>query len=238
MEPRSGGLIALVALVGACAPSGIALAPAWSAAGAPLSRDLLGHNTVWSQGGLGLWNDAAGAVDPAALDQVRALAPGLLRFPGGTRAMRYHFEQALGATRVPQCDPFRGVVDATGYGPAEFLALAGALGADVSWVAPWVDGSPEETARLAAFLADKPAVKFLEIGNEPYLGLPAGPPSSCGRPSQFVQDERWVGARASRRRRATTRRSWRRRRRWCGRWRRRCFWARRRPRSTTARATP
>ena len=37
-------------------------------------------------------------------------------------------------------------------------------------------------------------MKFLEIGNEPYLGLPAGPTTgSCGRPSQFVQDERWVG---------------------------------------------
>ena len=41
----------------------------------------------------------------------------------------------------------------------------------------------------------KPAVKYLEIGNEPYLGLPAGPiVGSCGRPSQFVQDERWDGA--------------------------------------------
>jgi hypothetical protein len=35
-------------------------------------------------------------------------------------------------------------------------------------------------------------VKLVEIGNEPYSSLPAGPPTSCGRPSQFVQDQRWV----------------------------------------------
>src|SRR6185312_2057283 len=40
-------------------------------------------------------------------------------------------------------------------------------------------------------------VKYVEYGNEPYLDLPSGPASgSCGRPSQFRQDERWVnGAR-------------------------------------------
>ncbi|MCU1281148.1 MAG: hypothetical protein JWM53_4694 [bacterium] len=142
-----------------------------------------------------MWDDATHAPLATALQEIREIAPGLLRFPGGTRAMRYHFDQARGATRTPQCDPFKGALDATTYGPDEFLAIADGLGADVSWVAPWVDGSPDESARIATFLADKPAVKLLEIGNEPYLGLPAGPASgSCGRPSQVVQDERWDGA--------------------------------------------
>jgi hypothetical protein len=196
MEPRGHRLALVVGaiLVGGCsAPTGIALDPPWSSAGVAVSRDLFGHNTVWSQGGLGLWDDGAGALVASAVQEVQALEPALLRFPGGTRAMRYHFDQARGATRTPQCDPFKGALDATTYGPDEFLALAATLGADVTWVAPWVDGSPAESARIAAFVADKPAVKFLEIGNEPYLGLPAGPTSgSCGRPSQFVQDERWV----------------------------------------------
>jgi hypothetical protein len=182
-------------LAGGCgAPSGLALAPPWASSGIAVSADVFGHNTVWSQGGLGLWDDAAHAAVPLAVDETAALSPGLLRFPGGTRAMRYHFADARGSNRMPECDPFKGTFDATGYGPDEFLALAATLGADVTWVAPWVDGSPEESARIAAFVAGTPAVKFLEIGNEPYLGLPAGPSTgSCGRPSQFVQDERWVG---------------------------------------------
>ncbi|MGZ3429550.1 MAG: hypothetical protein ACXVCV_23025, partial [Polyangia bacterium] len=199
MEPRSGrlaGALAGAILVAGCQSStGIALDPAWSSAGVPVSRDLYGHNTVWSQGGLGLWDDAQQAPSATALQEIEVLLPGVLRFPGGTRAMRYHFDQARGPTRTPQCDPFKGTLDATGYGPDEFLAIAAQLGSDVSWVAPWVDGSPDESGRIAAFVADKPAVKLLEIGNEPYLGLPAGPASgSCGRPSQFVQDERWDGA--------------------------------------------
>ncbi len=170
------------------------LEPAWSATGIAVSPDVFGHNTVWSEGGLGLWDDGAGALVPQAVQEVQGLTPGLLRFPGGTRAMRYHFAEARGAMRTPQCDPFKGTTDATSYGPDEFLALAAELGVDVSWVAPWVDGSPDESAAIASFVAATPAVKFLEIGNEPYLGLPAGPATgSCGRPSQFVQDERWVG---------------------------------------------
>ena len=197
MEPRIRRLAFFIGaiLVGGCgSPTGIALAPDWSAHGVAISRDVFGHNTVWAQDGLGLWYPGGPSLDPTAFSEAEALGPGLLRFPGGTRAMRYHFEQARGTMRTPQCDPFRGVLDGTTYGPDEFFAFAAMLGADVTWVAPWVDGSADESARIAAFVADKPAVKFLEIGNEPYLGLPAGPTTgSCGRPSQFVQDERWVG---------------------------------------------
>jgi hypothetical protein len=200
MEPRSRHLAfavapALAAILGGCgSPSGIALSPAWSSAGVPVGRDLFGHNTVWARDGLGLWDAAGGHAGAAALAEVAELSPGLLRFPGGTRAMRYRFDQVIGATRTPQCDPFRGVLDGTTYGPDEFFTVADGLGADVTWVAPWVDGSPQHTAALATYLRAHAAVKYLEIGNEPYLGLPAGPASgSCGRPSQFVQDERWDG---------------------------------------------
>jgi hypothetical protein len=192
---RLAGALAVVALASGCGgSSAIALAPSWDGAGVPVTRDVFGHNTVWAQSGLGLWDEAMQQPVPQALDAVTALAPTLLRFPGGTRAMRYHFAQAIGDPRTPQCDPFRGVTDDTKYGPNEFLGVAASLGTDVTWVAPWVDGSPDETAALAQFLAPHANVKYLEVGNEPYLGLPAGPPTgSCGRPTQFVQDERWVG---------------------------------------------
>jgi hypothetical protein len=214
--------------------TGTALAPSWTTpidGGAPAVL-AIGHNTVWSRGGLGMWNDTTHAVDPTVLSLTTALAPPVLRFPGGTRAMRYHFAQAIGplAARVPQCDPFTGTTDPTGYGIDEFMSVAETLGADVTLVMPWVDGSPQEFAAFVAYVNADPSstvpigkdlsgmdwgtagswgaeratnghaapygVKFVEIGNETYSGLPVGPPTSCGRPSQFVQDERWVNGTA------------------------------------------
>lgn len=206
--------------------------PAWSSPAAPFSRLVLGHNTVWSRGGLGLWDDAAHAPSAPVLALVRDLHPGILRFPGGTRAMRYHFAEAIGplGARVPQCDSFLGTADATSYGLDEFLSVASAVSAEVTLVAPWVDGSPQETAALVAYVNGDasssvhigmdanatdwgtagewaqrrganghPApygVRFIEIGNEQYLDLAVGPLTSCGRPSQFKQDERWVSGNA------------------------------------------
>ncbi|MEO7092777.1 MAG: hypothetical protein ABI175_05970 [Polyangiales bacterium] len=207
----------------------VGLAPAWSDGGRAFSRRALGHNAVWSRGGLGLWDEATGAPRPDVLSLVKAVSPGVLRFPGGTRAMRYHFDEAIGpkAARKPQCDPFKGTTDGTTYGLDEALPLAAEVGAEVTLVAPWVDGTPQEAAALVAYVnadasstvpigvddngkdwgnagrwgaqrasnghAASWAVGFLEIGNEPYLELRAGPiAGSCGRATQFKQDERWV----------------------------------------------
>jgi hypothetical protein len=210
----------------------IQVAPDWGATGTTASPRLFGHNTVFSRGGLGLWDDTASALVPDAVGKVKGLAPGVLRIPGGTRAMRYHFKNAIGhkAMRQPECDTFTGALDGTGYGLPEMLALAEQVGAEVTLVAPWVDGSPQETAALVAYVngatdhrvhigmdasgtdwgdasdwamrrvqdghAAPYRVSFLEIGNETYLDLSVGPQVSCGRHSQFRQNERWVGSRA------------------------------------------
>jgi hypothetical protein len=206
----------------------VRIAPQWNETLAPVPRAVLGHNTVWSRGGLGVWNEETSAPFDDVVSKVKQLAPGVLRFPGGTRAMRYHFDGAIGPkeSRTPQCDPFRGTTDATTWGPDEFLRFAESLGAQVTLVAPWVDGTPEEAAALVAYVNADPSstiaigvdangkdwgtagawaqkrsanghaasyrVATIEIGNEPYTDLRAGPPTSCGRSSPFKQDERWV----------------------------------------------
>jgi hypothetical protein len=137
--------------------AGTPVAPAWSQveddAGASAAL-VLGHNAIWSRGGLGLWDDTTHAANPTVAPIVAALHPAALRFPGGTRAMRYHFAQAIGplASRVPQCDPFTGTTDPTGYGVDEFMTIAESSGAKVTLVAPWVDGSPQEAAAFVAYV--------------------------------------------------------------------------------------
>lgn len=136
------------------------LSPDWgSSMSAPIAPHDFGHNAVWSRGGLGLWDEGAGAPQPEVRALVAALRPGVLRFPGGTRAMRYKFEQAIGplAQRQPQCDTFTGATDATSYGLDEFLGLAAGLGSQVTLVASWVDGSPQRTAAMVAYVNGDPA---------------------------------------------------------------------------------
>jgi hypothetical protein len=82
-----------------------------------------------------------------------ALQPGILRYPGGARAMRWHFAETIGpeASRKPQCDPLTGTTDATTFGLHEALVTAELLGTELALVSAWVDGSPEEAAAMIAY---------------------------------------------------------------------------------------
>ena len=185
-------LLVLAACAGDAAD--VVIAPDWDGEATPVPRAVLGHNTVWSRGGLGIWDEAAGDVDAAAWPHVEALAPGALRFPGGTRALRWHFAGTIGDARTPQCDTFTGELDATAYGFDEMLDVAGRLGAPITLVTPFNDGTPTEAGAMLAHAQGAAAdVLLVEIGNEPYLSLPVGPSTSCGRPGRFHQDERWEG---------------------------------------------
>ena len=126
--------------------------PRWSDPRGTVSRLHFGHNAVWVRGGLGIWDEGNGVPDREVLTLVAALKPGVLRFPGGTRAMRYHFDGAIGANRAPQCDTFTGQLDSTRYGLDEFLQIAESVGAQVTLVSPWVDGTPQEAAALVAYV--------------------------------------------------------------------------------------
>jgi hypothetical protein len=141
-------------------PEGVyALRPRWDEPGRAWRGELLGHNTVWCRGGLGAWDEREREVNPEVLEATRAMRPGALRLPGGTRAMRWRFDETLGPVdaRRAQCDPFRGVWDATTYGLREAMTFATLAGARVALVAPWVDGSPEATAAMVAYVRGDPS---------------------------------------------------------------------------------
>jgi hypothetical protein len=201
--------------------------PDWGGDLGTVSPLHFGHNTVWVRNGLGIWDVSAKPPRPhaAVLALVKGLRPGVLRFPGGTRAMRYHFAEAIGplAGRKDQCDTFTGLEEKPTYGLDEFLRLAGQVGAQVTLVTPWNDAPPEEAAAMVAYVNARPdstvalgkwgtagdwarrradnghpdpyGVRFLEIGNEQYLLTPTPAPKVCGRPFRFCQCERWEGRR-------------------------------------------
>ncbi len=55
---------------------------------------LFGQNLLFA--GNGLWNAATGALDPAGVKLVKDLAPTIIRFPGGSAADQYFWEDGLG----------------------------------------------------------------------------------------------------------------------------------------------
>jgi hypothetical protein len=131
----------------------VPLAVHWDQPIGTVGPQLLGHNAVWSRGGLGIWDDSAHAVRADVDALVTALRPGVLRFPGGSRAMLYHFDETIGpyAARKPQCDTFTGALDATTWGMDEALQYAEQRGAVVTLVTPWGDGTPERAAAMVAY---------------------------------------------------------------------------------------
>jgi hypothetical protein len=137
----------------------VEIAVHWDQPLATVGPRLLGHNAVWSRGGLGLWDETTHAVRPDVDALVTDLRPGVLRFPGGTRAMIYHFDETIGpyADRKPQCDTFTGELDATTWGMDEALAYAEHHGAAVTLVTPWYDGTPERAAAMVAYANADPS---------------------------------------------------------------------------------
>jgi hypothetical protein len=133
--------------------SRVEIAVQWDQPIAAVGPQLLGHNAVWSRGGLGLWDETSHAVRPDVDALVTQLHPGVLRFPGGSRAMLYHFDETIGpyAERTPQCDTFTGELDPTTWGMDEALQYAERQGAAVTLVTPWGDGTPERAAAMVAY---------------------------------------------------------------------------------------
>ncbi len=146
----------------------VTLAVSWDEELAPVSPRHIGHNAVWSRGGLGLWDEQARAVKADVAALARALHPGVLRWPGGTRAMKYHFDETIGppAARLAQCDTFTGTLDPTSWGMDEALGFAEEIGAEVTLVSPWHDGTPQRAAAMVAYAN-------AEISNATVIGVDA-----------------------------------------------------------------
>ncbi len=119
------------------------------------------------------------------MEKVKALAPPLLRYPGGTFSKIYHWQGGIG----PVCDrPKRknliwGGIEDNAFGTAEFITYCRKIGAEPFLVVNMATGTPEEAAhwveycngtedtyyanlRRAQGYAEPFNVKYWGLGNE------------------------------------------------------------------------
>ena len=149
--------------------------------GRAINRLLLGNNIEWTQRGDGLLE--AGSLDfrPTLAQRLNALAPTVIRFPGGTFADTYHWQRALGPLdqRGSIENTLTRAFERADFGTSEFLLLCRQTGAQPLITPNVVTGTPTEAAawlratnveRLAAPDGTLlPRVPYWEMGNEPYL---------------------------------------------------------------------
>ncbi len=173
------------------------------APGTPVNRRILGSNVQWVYGG----DDLLGADDrfsPRLLALAQALAPTVLRYPGGAQSDAYHWERGMGPmaarglnehVNARQSQPTR-------LGTREFLELCEATGAAPLLTLNLASGTADEAARwMRTIDVDRiastrtgrplPAVAFWELGNEPYLtqerpDLAVTPAEFARRANRFI----------------------------------------------------
>lgn len=145
------------------------------APGTPINPLLLGNNLQWRDDGDGLLLPQSLDFDPAALGMVEALAPTVLRYPGGSLADTFDWRLSLGGIDE------RGSIDGqpVTFGLVEFLTLCQRVGAEPLYTVNVVTSTPEDAAALITALWDfppeLPRIRYWEIGNEPYLKNDANP---------------------------------------------------------------
>ncbi|CAM2069736.1 Alpha-L-AF-C domain-containing protein [Sulfidibacter corallicola] len=143
-----------------------------------IPKELFGVNTPWRWNGTLLWIPATLEYNADVLRHTKALAPSLVRFPGGTLADYYDWRKGIGPQKRR---PPTSIVPGTGkpeiptYGTDEALEFARRIGARLLIVVNCGTGTPEMAAEWVRYInvlkaAEHPEyrVTYWEIGNELY----------------------------------------------------------------------
>ena len=146
----------------------------------PTNKRLLGNNIQWVDRGDELLKKGNTDFSPVMLDKVIKLQPTVLRYPGGSLSDLYRWEHGMGsANKRRKSSRFHGDgEDTIMFGTEEFLRLCQLTGAEPLITANVITAPPEETLNWIKKInfdrvnyqgKDLPKVRFLEVGNEPYL---------------------------------------------------------------------
>jgi alpha-N-arabinofuranosidase len=138
------------------------------------------------------------------LEAARRLRPAVLRWPGGCFASAYHWEQGVGASRVPSYDKAWRVEDPNTFGTDEFITLCRLIGAEPYLCTNAGTGTPEEMSnwleycnlpartrwasmRAANGSPEPYGVQLWSIGNENYGFWEVGAREAAGW-GQYVRE--------------------------------------------------
>jgi alpha-N-arabinofuranosidase len=147
----------------------------------PANALLLGNNIEWVAGGDGVLLPGSLQFNPILENPVVALAPTIIRYPGGAFADVYQWQAGLGTISQRGMLPSdgNGGMQTVYFGSQEFLSLCVATNAQALVTLNVVTATPADAAGWVTLTnitrlrsdsgAQLPTVPFWEIGNEPYL---------------------------------------------------------------------
>ena len=146
-----------------------------------VNRRVLGSNLQWTDSGDGILQAGSTSFAAVPLSQAVALAPTVLRYPGGGQADAYDWRQGVGATRGTCMHVFTGAMQTVYFGTDEFLALCTQTGAAPLFTLNVVNGTPADSAAWVSYVNHPPAGPLVardwEVGNEPYYQNSQNPAS-------------------------------------------------------------
>jgi alpha-N-arabinofuranosidase len=138
--------------------------------GTSSNRAILGNNIEWVNNGDGIVS-TAGLQQSSVVNAVKQLGPSVLRYPGGSLADTYHWQDGIGSLGSRGFDRdlannYQQVI----FGTDEFLQLSSDLGATSLFTVNVITASAQESANWVAYVNSvSERVQYWEIGNEPYL---------------------------------------------------------------------
>lgn len=149
------------------------------------------------------------AVWPEVMARIRALHPGIIRFPGGCFADTYHWQDGVGAVdfRPARPNAHWGGTEENGFGTDEFISLCCELGCEPMICVNFGSGTAEEAAHWVEYCNGAPTsdygalraenghpepynVKYWDVGNEVFADWEVGHcnvEDYCARFKAFAQ---------------------------------------------------
>lgn len=164
-----------------------------SSRGKSVSTALLGVNHRWTRNGFGVWDADKKRPEPKLMELIRRAGISTMRYPGGTTAALFDWNEAIGPPARRGCQieghwssdgGFEPVRTRLAYGPDEFMRVAHAAGAAPLIMTPFVNQDPRSAANWVEYMNAK-------VGTNPAGGRPwARVRAANGHPAPY-NVKRW-----------------------------------------------
>lgn len=156
----------------------------------PVNRLILGNNIDWTHGAQGMYPEESDKPSPHYLALADRLAPTALRYPGGTNADFYQWQNGIGPLSSRRSTrTLEGKEELVKLGTDEFLALCARWKAEPLITVNIATGTAQQAADWVRHANRRdsglPRVRYWEIGNEPYLEASA--PDTKTTPAQYAR---------------------------------------------------